>query len=174
MKILSKLTAVVAGLVLASGVALATTSPNSFYAGFNPQTNGNGFTGAIVAGGPPPTATTSTCSGGTVVVTGGTFAGVAKTTTCTSLVLVLTAANSTLAYSNAPPPTSNSPYFGTQTNSPAPPHGGFCFGHDETNAAAYQGVFALVGSGTYYTGYTCTITATVTGGDTVSYVIILY
>ncbi len=158
----------VAGIALVAGVAYATTSPNSFYNGFNPQTNGYGINGVLTAGGAVPTVSAagsgSTCSGGVVgPATGGAYAGQIATTVCTTLVVQFTAAVPTLVYSGS-------------TNSPAPPTGGYCEMWDITHPSIeYVTTFAFTGSGAFYTGYTCTSASeTVTAGDAIGYRVTLW
>ena len=172
--------ALVAALAMVVGLSYATTSPNSFYAGFNAQTNAYGVTGTITAGGAAPVVSApgsgSTCSGGTLVVAGGATAGQVTSTTCTALTIKLTAAVPTIVVSNAGGANGNGGG-AVQTNSPAPPTGGVCEFFDVTHLAdtLQQGTFAFTGSGTSYTGYTCTSQAmTVTAGDVVAYRITLY
>jgi hypothetical protein len=182
-KFLKFVAAFAAGLTLA-GAALATTSPNSYYGGFNPQTNGYGLPGVLTAGGSVPTVSApgsgSTCGSGTIsVATGGAFAGQVTTATCTTLVLQISGAIPGLVYSGAPGTNGTGNAYPNQTNSPAPPTGGICIFVDATHPAdSYavgQGTFAFVGSGTSYTGYTCTSASmTITAGDVIQYLVFLY
>ena len=171
----------VAGLALVAGIAYATTSPNLFYNGFNPQTNAQGIAGVLTAGGAVPTVSApgsgSTCSGGTLsVATGGAYAGQVTTSTCTTLVLQIKAAIPTIVVSNAGGANGNGGG-AVQTNSPAPPTGGFCEFFDVTHPAdsLYAGTFAFTGSGASYTGYTCTSQSmTITAADVVGYRVTLW
>ena len=180
-KFIGKLAAAFAGLVLVAGVASATVAP-SYYAGYRQEANQNGLNGLLVSGGVAPTTAASTCSSGTVTAKGGASYGEVDTTTCTTLVLVLTGAKSGLTVSQAPPPTGNSPYFGTATNSSAPPTGAICLSYDVTHpsdntvsGAWNVGTFAFVGTGTTYTGYTCTFASlTITASDVVLYMVLGY
>ena len=181
-----KLAAFVAGLALV-GIAAATTNPNAtFYAGYSQQTTLNGFNGLFVSGGPAPTTAGSTCASGTVVAKGGATAGELDTTVCTSLTVVLKGAVSGLVVSQAPPPTSNSPYFGAGTNSSSPPNGAICESYDITHSAdntvsgawnvgTFAYTTATVNGVTTDVNYTCTFAAlTVTAGDTILYRITAY
>src|SRR5271165_4746109 len=179
-KFLKVTAAFVAGLALSAGLASATVAPG-FYAGFNPQSNQNGVPGLLVSGGIAPSASASTCSSGTVPVKGGASYGEVDTTVCTTLVLVLTGQASSLVYSNSG---GSSGYGGgaNQTNTPAPPTGAICESYDVTtpshntvSGAWNVGTFAFVGSGTTYSGYTCTFASiTVTASDVILYKISAY
>ncbi len=180
-KFIGKLVAVCTGLVLVAGVASATVAP-AYQSGYRQEANQNGLNGLLVSGGVAPTTAASTCASGTVTAKGGASYGEVDTTTCTAFTLVLTGAKSSLVVSQAPPPTSNSPYFGTAANSSAPPNGAICLSYDVTHAAdntvsgAWNvGTFAFVGTGATYTGYTCTFAAiTITAGDTILYQVLGY
>jgi len=182
-KLFSKSAVLAAGTLLAAAV-FATTSPNTFYNGFNPQTNGYGLNGVPTAGGTVPTVSApgsgSTCGSGTIsAATGGAFAGQVTTATCTTLVLQISGAIPGLVYSGAPGTNGTGNAYPNQTNSPAPPTGGICIFVDATHPAdSYavgQGTFAFVGSGTSYTGYTCTSASmTITAGDVIQYLVFLY
>jgi hypothetical protein len=176
----------VAGLALVAGIAYATVNPNSFYAGYNQQTTQNGINGLITSGGPVPTTTGSTCASGTVTAVGGASYGQLNTTTCTALTVVLKGAVSSLVVSQAPPPTSSTPYFGAGTNSSAPPNGAICESYDITHPAdnTVSGAWNL-GTFAYTTAtvngvstdvnYTCTFAAlTVTAADVILYKIVAY
>lgn len=169
MKILSKIVAVAAGLVLA-GAALATTNPNSYSAGFVPQTNQNGLNGVVTSGGPVPT-TSGTCSGGVIgAAVGGSTAGQVTTTVCTTLVLTLTGAVSSLVVSDGLNDGLNA------TNSSTAPNGAVCLFLDETHPAVYVGTYAAAtAKNGVYTTYTCTSASlTITASDLIKYVIIAY
>ncbi len=187
MKTLSrKLVAFVAGLALV-GVAAATVNPNATpYAGYNQATNLNGLNGIVTSAGGAPTAAGSTCASGSVTVVGGGSAGELDTATCTTLVVVLKGLVSSLVVSQAPPPTSNSPYFGAGTNSSAPPHGAICETYDIThpadntvsgawNLGTFAFVTATVNGVTTDVGFTCTFASlTITASDVILYKIVAY
>jgi hypothetical protein len=176
-KLLCKIATLVAGLALASSMAFATTNPNSFYAGFNQQTEQNGINGLIVSGGPAPGAAASTCSSGSVTVLGGASYGQATTATCTTLVLVLTGTISSLVVSDGLNDGKNA------TNSSTPPNGAICLSYDVTHPAANT-VSGAWNVGTYaaatalngvYTTYTCTFASlTITAADVLLYQILAY
>lgn len=151
-----KFTAVVVGLGLAAGLAVAA---NSFYAGFQPQAVQTGIVGTIVSGGPVPTSGASTSCGTLGAITGGTSAGTIVTAAVTTCTVQLVLPVSSLVVSSGNNDGLNA------TNSSAVPNKVICLFIDLTHPAIYGSASATTTS--------CTSSAlTITAGDTLEYVVL--
>lgn len=146
---------VVAGVALAAGLAFAA---NTYYAGYNPQTNANGVTGLVVSGGALPVVTQGggTCTG--IAVAGGTSAGTITVTTSSSCVLTVTLPVPSIVVSSGNNDGKNA------TNSAAAPTGIVCTFTDTSNSGA---VIASTGA----VSTTVCTSGAVASGHVISYVI---
>ena len=147
----SKILGFLTGLALVGGLAFAA---NTFYVGYNPQTNQFGVGGLETYGGAPPVVT-GTC--GTIpAAVGGTSLGQVTTAAVTTCTLTFTLPVPTIVVSSGNNDGKNS------VNSAAAPTGMFCQVFDLTHPAVE--VIATV------TATACTTAAmTITAGDVIQY-----
>jgi hypothetical protein len=119
----------IAGIAMVASLSFAA---NTFYAGYNAQTNQNGAVGLDVSGGTPPVVTGSTGCGTLTLQAGGTSTGSVKIGTfATTCALTLTLPVPTIVVSNAGGANGNGGGK-VQTNSAAAPNGLLCTFYDST------------------------------------------